>query len=89
MAETPIKSPLWDANKPIVSMPSSEAYRESYDKIFRKGEEAIEAMKECTPCRGKGYHVERESEMMYGRSVTHSYRVPCACCDGTGKRKEK
>ena len=43
-------SPFLNANTPIKSRAYDEAGRANYDKIFRKGEETIEAMEEELTC---------------------------------------
>ena len=89
-------SPFLNANTPIKSRAYDEAGRANYDKIFRKGEETIEAMEEeltlatlndCPECTGRGYHIVREEIENFGRFKYEAYRKGCTTCDGTGKVK--
>ena len=92
-------SPLYDANQPIKSRAYNEAGRANYDKIFRKGEETIEAthdamqveltlakLNDCPGCTGRGYHIIRETgQDRWGKSKQTAYRKGCTTCDETGK----
>lgn len=88
-------SPFYDANIPIKSRALNEVGRANYDKIFRKGEETIEAMDEAEPtqtcenCRGRGYDIIRETTELYGCTKHESHREECQCCGGTGEAKIK
>lgn len=40
----------------------------------------------CHPCGSKGYHIETVIEADGTKNRT---KVPCACCDGTGKEERR